>query len=218
MIDRIKVIKSTTGEMVTLDAVLRGWKDFYRENFELDLDPPTVRIPETRAHFDRLLVIVKGITLSRVLRKYHHTVYGYFDDCLPRNKARFPQGRKWWDDETNLVNDRDPTNGSYAIWVRGKREAKGFRNKSADEVRARNITGITLLERAIFEVKSWSERRTSLDWEHVTLCTGSRFESGWTPIIHLDCTFAIYGSYIFKITGMESDRRFRPASTREVIA
>ena len=79
-------------------------------------------------------------------------------------------------------NDRDPKNGTYAIWARDTVEAdEVHKNKSAMYLAQKNIKGITLLERMILELKYFTETGKHLDVDSWTLCSGSRSSDGNVP-------------------------------------
>lgn len=88
-------------------------------------------------------------------------------------------------DQAVTGNDRDPRNGSYAVWVRALVEADPeFANRSADELKHEGHTGITLLERKLLEWHQFCLTGEYLDRESVTLTTGSRYSGGSVPLAH----------------------------------
>jgi len=85
-------------------------------------------------------------------------------------------------DEAVSINDRSPSSGSYAIWLRDRVEAdEEHKNKSANYLKSANISGITLLERLLFEFKYFRETGKHLDVQNWTLCSGSRYTGGGVP-------------------------------------
>ena len=148
-------------------AQLEDWKKFYKNNFNLDADFSGMEIPGKKKGFDRLIVVAQGLTLNQV-----------FDAC----RKHFPCYRYTDDLDTAVpTNDRTPT-VAYAIWVRERVEAdKEHKNRSADDLKDAEVTGITLLERMLFELKYFLETGKHLDIENVTLCAGSRCSGGDVP-------------------------------------
>lgn len=158
--------------VVEANSFLEGWVAFYERFFPLELAAcggvesiRGVSLPEGKDDFGRLLVAIPGLTLNRV-----------YDECAKHFKC--------WRHTTDLdksvtVNDRSASNGAYAIWLRDRVEAdEEYANLSANDVAARSLKGITLLERYLLELKFFSETRGHLDLENVTLCTGSRDVDG----------------------------------------
>ena len=81
-------------------------------------------------------------------------------------------------------NDRDSANGTYVVWFRDRQEAdEELKNLSADQLAEKKISGITLLERLLYELKYWDETGKHLDMSNWTLCTGSRYAGGNVPSV-----------------------------------
>jgi len=123
-------------------------------------------VPLQRPSFDRLLVVPKGLTTERM-----------FQIC----KGLFPCHKYVRDDLDGFIaiNSRTAENGSYAIWIRDRVEAdEEFKNKSARYLKTAGHTGITVLERLVYEAKYFKETGEHLDIENVTMCSGSRNSYG----------------------------------------
>lgn len=161
---------------------VKSWERFYKKYFGITVDFSALVLPPKREGFDRLIIVAEGLTLNQVS-----------DVCA---KA-FPCWR-YADDLNEAVptNDRDPKNGAYAIWIRDRVEAdEELKNLSADTLTERNIKGITLLERMLFELKYFSETKKHLDTGNWTLCNGSRNSDGDVPSARwLDGKFWVYYS------------------------
>lgn len=116
--------------------------------------------------------VVKGTTLNMIVaafRKLGVDVYTYYDDL----------------DTNTPVNDRDPKNGSYRVYFKKTIEADPeLANKSAEDLKAENISGITLLERLLLEFGYFLVTGEHLDVENVTLCSGSRHSDGDVPYVY----------------------------------
>ncbi|MEK9185955.1 MAG: hypothetical protein AAB863_04230 [Patescibacteria group bacterium] len=173
---------------------LRDWQSFYKKFFGLDTDFSSIRIPERKSGFDRLLIIAQGFTPNRV-----------YDACSPQNFACW----RYVDDLDVSVthNDRVPTE-HYAIWVRDRQEAdEELKNISANDLQKKKINGITLLERMVFGLKYWSETGRHLDVKNVTLCAGSRHRDGYVPRV---CWVGSYGRvHVSWFHPDDSDSRLR---------
>ena len=167
---RVKILEhpETDQEMSNIPN-LEWWRKFYLENFNMKLNFLRLDIPPKPAKDNwRLLVIVKGLTNNLV-----------YDVCA----KQFPCC-KYADDLDKGVstNERDPKNGSYAIWVRDTVEAdEVHRNKSADIVKEAGLKTETLLERMIHELAYFSGTGEHLDVKNWTLCSGSRCSGGDVP-------------------------------------
>lgn len=146
------------------DQQLLKWQDFYREFFGKEVDISKIAIPEKKADFTRLVVIAEGLTLNQVFKvcQSNFPCWKYTDDL----------------DESVTQNDRT-SDQTYAIWVRDTVEAdEKFKNMSANDLKAKGIKGITLLERMILELGYFKETGKHLDIENITLCSGSRDSGG----------------------------------------
>lgn len=158
-------------EALQTKDILDSWAEFYVEAFGIELDITSLKIPERREGFDRLLVIAQGITCEQVCQKCKLSfgAYKYTDSDL---------------DSAVPTNDRTNKNGAYAIWVRERPEAdQEWQNHSADQLKEAGIKGITLLERLIYELKYFKETGKHLDINNVTLCSGSRSSRGVVPSV-----------------------------------
>jgi hypothetical protein len=148
------------------DQMLAPWQEFWQ------ISLAGLMIPRKREVFDRLLVIAAGATIE-----------GEYQKC----EKLFPCWRSTKDnlDVAVATNDRDAKKGSYALWVRDRVEADDeLRALSANDLSARKLTTMTLLERIVYERKYFLETGGHLDIQNVTLCAGSRSRDGSVP--HVD--------------------------------
>jgi hypothetical protein len=149
------------------------WKSFYRNVFGIRVDFSKLDIPEKLEGFDRLLIITEGMTPQRL-----------FNKCV----ELFPSW-KWTDSDLDKIvnSDRAAENdvhGAYAVWVRDRVEAdEELKNLSANQLKERGVSGITLEERLIYELKYFNETGKHLDINNVTLCSGSRCDDGFVPSV-----------------------------------
>ena len=142
---------------------------FYHKFFGMDVDFSSVRIPEKRVGFDRLIIVAQGLTPNKVYEvcRQNFKCWRYTDDL---------------DKSTAGLHERDPMNGHYAIWVRDRIEADGeLKNKSANQIKAEGLTTETLTERLIHELKFFDETGQHLNIDNITLCSGSRGSGGGVP-------------------------------------
>jgi hypothetical protein len=162
----------------TKQVVLRGvnvlveeWQKFYKEVFNLDADFSNLQTPEEREGFNWLVVVVPGMTPQHL-----------FDKCKELFRAW-----KWTDKNLDEIikSDRNTANGAYAVWFRDRVEAdEELKNLSANGLKQKNIPGITLEERILFELFFYWKTKKHLDINNVTLCSGSRYDDGDVPNVH----------------------------------
>ena len=178
--------------------LLADWQLFWHE-LGIKVDFTNLVIPPRRKGFDRLLIIPQGLTIE-----------GAYKLCAQNFKCW-----RWTEknfDEIITHNDRDPKNGSYAIWVRDRVEAdEELRNLSADDLTNKKIPGITLLERLVYESKYFKETGNHLDINNWTLCTGSRYCDGGVPSVGW-----AYGEMFDH--WFHPDSRFGDLRTREAVS
>lgn len=146
---------------------LQSWRDFYQKFFGIEIDTVSIKVPERKSGFDRLIVVSKGITLSQIIEvcRKQFQVWLYAEDL----------------DKEITVNDRTNTE-THALWVRDRVEAdEENKNLSANDCKEKNIQGETLMERLLHGLKYFAETGKHLDVENVTLCNGSRCCDGGVP-------------------------------------
>ena len=174
-VDAIVFPTISTAEVV--EAILADWANFYRE-IGVEVDLSELRVPTRREGFGRLIVVAKGMSPERVFQKCreHFQCWKYMNESL---------------DE--IVFDRDGVDRKFrrsdhethAVWVRDRDEAdKELKNRSANDLAASNIPGITLEACELYELKYFKETGKHLDRKNVTLCAGSRFVDGHVPGVH----------------------------------
>ncbi len=150
-------------------AMLRDWEKFYKEVFGLEKNFSGLRIPSKQPGFDRLLVVAQGMTPNRIYN---------------RMKELMPVWKYWGNLNSITSGPLANHNHDYAIWVRDRVEAdEELKNKSADDLKAEGIPGITLEERLLFELKYFKETNKHLDIDKWTLCSGSRRPNGRVPCV-----------------------------------
>ena len=148
--------------------VRRQWEKFYQKFFGLTVDLSAVRIPDVQADFSRLIIVAQGITLNVAMAacKKRFPTWQYSDDL----------------DASVIENNRTAAGGAYAVWFRSRVEAdEETKNKSANDLGAEHIKGITLLERILMELEYFGRTGQHLDIQNVTLCSGSRNSDGFVP-------------------------------------
>ena len=149
----------------------KEWAKFYKEVFNQNFDFSNIKIPAKKTGFDRLIIVAKGMTHTKAFNKCSELfkTYSYYNEL------------------EKIKNDRNANTESYAIWVRDRVEAdEENKNKSANDLKKENHTGITFLERIIFEFKYFKETGKHLDIDNWTLCTGSRDSDGDVPFASWD--------------------------------
>ncbi len=149
---------------------LDPWLKFYRDVLNVAVNLDTLRIPQHVPGFDRLIVVMPGMTPEKL-----------FQLC----RSRF-RGWKWTDKSLDeiVISERTATNGVYAIWVRDREEADDeLAGKSYNDLKAAGITGVTLEERLLDELEYHFRTNKHKDRTNVTLCSGSRCSGGSVPSV-----------------------------------
>lgn len=142
----------------------------YAEVFGITIDPTSVKIPERKSGFDRLIVIPAGLSMNQLIAffKTKFDVSLYIEDL----------------DGDVKENDRANTE-TYCLWVRDVVEAdEELKNLSANQLKEQKISGVTLLERLVHELLYYMETGKHLDVVNWTLCSGSRNSNGNVPYVH----------------------------------
>ena len=150
-----------------LSAIFADWQNFWADLGQFDFS--SIRVPRMVTGFTRAIIVPKGHTLNRE-----------YELC----KALFPCWR-WMEDLDSAVteNAREPKE-SYLIWIRDREEAdEELKNLSANDIKDKNLTTQTHLERMIHERKFFRETGRHLDVSTWTLCTGSRSSGGNVPSV-----------------------------------
>lgn len=178
----LKTLRARRGEVL---AMLRGgqtleslkgmsteaqgarWVALYRELFGIELDYTSIKIPDRRPGFDRLIIVAKGMTPMVIFAAM---------------KRLFPSW-KWCDDRDGEVTSiRSSKNGAYAVWCRARQEAdEENRNRSASEFTQEEC--LTLEERELFGIAYKCETGKHLDIERYTICAGSRRRRAGVPCV-----------------------------------
>jgi hypothetical protein len=170
-----KVLQLKLNELIAQFSgnLIAEWTQFYREFLGLTVDLSGVKIPEHKNGFDRRIIVANELLTAKPYMfiveamKKHFPVWIYVDDL----------------DKVIIKNDRWP-DASYAVSFRDRVEAdKELKNLSADDLAARNIRGITCLERLLYELKYFAETGKHLDIDNLTLCSGSRDSVGHVPSV-----------------------------------
>lgn len=167
-----KVIYEALMPPVFTGDPLVDWKTLYKKCFGFDVDFTGLKIPEKKDGFDRLIIVAKGVSPNRAYKACEKLFpcYRYSDDLNGATEGR---------------NDRE-ANQHYAIWVRDNAEAeKQNGNVSANTLKKRGGTYITLVERMLFEMKYFLETGEHMDTnETYTMCAGSRDSGGRVPYVY----------------------------------
>lgn len=161
-----KLINDMLGINIDFSAYLEDWQNFYFETglSSTPVDFSGITIPEKREGFDRLIIVLEGMTPNMVMAKL---------------KKLMPTWQYYSDLDGAVTHNDRVADHSYAIWVRNRVEAdEEHKNKSANVLAEEKVSGITLLERMILELKYFKETGEHLDLINVTLCTGSRYADG----------------------------------------
>jgi hypothetical protein len=192
-------VRSFFPSQADLNDPLKDWERFYKKAFGLTVDLSGVKIPAKKAGFDRLIVIVPGITLNQVydVSAKHYPCWRYSDDL----------------NTTIPKHDRDPNKiGAYAIWIRGDEEPdENLLNLSANDLAKKGTQTTTILEQKIFELKYFFETKKHLDKKNITLCAGSRDSDGHVP-------FSYWNDGKSRWSWCSTDSRYERLGGREVVS
>ena len=111
--------------------------------------------------------IPKGLTIEKA-----------FADC----KELFDFWR-WTDDNLDQIINSDRTSSKgYSVKVRASFEPdEEYRGMSADDIKAKGLTPITLLEYLVLAKDVFKKTGKHLDEKYITLCAGSRTSDGVVP-------------------------------------
>ncbi len=153
---------------MSTEAQLARWVALYREVFGIELDSASIKIPERKPNFDRLLVVAKGMTPSVIFAA----------------KAKLFPSWKWCENlDCEIVSIRSAKDDSYAVWCRNRQEAdEENRNQPANSFKQEVC--LTLEERQLFGIAYKRETGQHLDVRHYTICAGSRLRSGFVPLVY----------------------------------
>jgi len=178
---------------------IKSWEEFYQKYFGMRVDFSRIIIPKHVLGFDRLIILVQGMMPQNT-----------YDVCSHQFKTDRGTGAL---NQVIIYEDRSAKNGAYAIWVRDRVEAdKELRDKSADDLNQERISGITMTERQLYELKYYDETAGEhLDKRNVTLCSGSRFPDGHVP--HIYCR-----DNEFRMDGFSPDSALSCLRAREVVS
>ncbi len=157
------------------DRQLDGWKDFWKRYSNVEVATSKIQVPGHQPGFDQLIVMPEEVRMTNNgifdLCHRHLTCWRYYDDL----------------DKAICHHDRDPNQGSYAIWVRDRQEAdEENKNLSARYFWDQKLKTETYLERMVHGLNYWDRTKKHLDIDNWTLCPGSRFGHGGVPIVDRD--------------------------------
>lgn len=120
--------------------------------------------------------IIKGVTCNKVVAGFINlgvNVYTYTDNNDLDNRI--------------VANDRDPKNGSYAVYLKQKIEAVD---------KQQGCNNITLLERLLLGLDYFLATEYHLDEKNWTFCSGSHDYRGHVPGVHWNSEYRrIYVSW-----------------------
>ena len=155
----------------SLKFQLRDWQSFYLKFFNLKKDFTNLPIPKEKKDFDFLLILARGLTPNQI-----YGVMNVYFRCW-----------KYTDDLDATISDRTSQNGDYAIWLRNRQEAdEELKNLSANQLKEKGISGITLEERLVLELFYFWKNQKHRDFQNITLCSGSRDLDDDVPFVHWD--------------------------------
>lgn len=183
---------------------LEEWEIFYKKYFDVPVNLSKISIPRIRKEFDRLLIIIPGIPVLRII-------------SIMDSKFRIAVESSDYSLYKTIDERRDAGN-PYAIWVRdGEEPETDFLSRSAEWMYNCPKASETLKERLIHGLKYWDENKKHLDVDVATLCSGSKNSHGTTPIVSFSCLSSPEKNTV-KIAWIKSSDSFRKVGAREVIS
>ena len=152
------------------EARLVHWNEFYNDVWKIERDLRNIPIPVPTKDFNWLIVMLKGMTAGKIIKKMKEYGIEVFGD----------------DDLSGLRSVRKP-NQDYAVLVRDRIEAdKELKNKSGEDLKENDINCITLEERLMLELFYFWKTKKHLDHNNWTYCAGSRCSGGDVPCVGWD--------------------------------
>jgi hypothetical protein len=148
---------------------LSRWEALYWEIFGINLDASSLKLPEYRTGYDRLIVVAGGMTPNRI----YEAMQDLFR-CLPKPNL-------------NALIERSSRDSvqAYAILVRDLPEAtEGV--SGCDDPKDEPSDGITLEERLLYGIAYFRETGKHLDQQCITRCDGSRTLDGYVPYVNFN--------------------------------
>ena len=201
---RAKVAQLIVGAMVETGAALgeqlEWWIQLWQE-LGFTVERSVIALPLVPPNFGpaRLIVIPQGLTIQRAweVAQSLFPCYSYISGDL---------------DKAIPTNDRTATDTAYAIIVRDREEAdEEFKSLSANDLKARGLRGITVLETITDEIGYYKRSGKHRDVKNVTLCSGSRDSNGSVPESDW------FGGE-FQLYWYDSDYRYDNLRSREAIS
>ena len=168
-----KKLASTFEVPADIYAGLRvEWERFYLDHFRIAVDFSEVHIPEKpNEGLWRPIFVAQGLSLNStlaVMRDVFPKVWTYSEDL-----------------DANVPTNTRTSAQSYVVWVRdGVEPDQEFLGKSTREADMDGKVGVTFLERLVFGVKLFVEKKEHLDVRGITLCTASRSIDGGVPCVY----------------------------------
>ncbi len=139
------------------------WEKFYSEHFGIEEDFFEVQIPPKPTTGSwRLIFIPQSLGLQNVIHQMekHYKILFENTDIVGIQV---------------LFTDTRSSQMTYAVWVQaGSVPDPQYWSKTTHEVDPNGISGVTLMERLIFEFKYFLTTGEHLDERSMTFCTGSR--------------------------------------------
>lgn len=106
------------------------------------------------------------------------TIEGVLAEC----KKLFPVWRYTDRNLDETITSERTTENAYTITFKNLQEAdEDMKSISANDIKEKGISGITLLERLVMELEYFKDTGNHLDIDNWTLCAGSRDSDGSVP-------------------------------------
>lgn len=153
------------------------WENFYQTHFGLVADFAEVSIPEKPVDGKwRLIFIPQGLTMNAAFEAY--------GKILVTHDTSWSMWKYANDLDAAITRNIRTSSVSHAIWVRDEQESdEEFRGRSTEQVDPDQLIGVTVLERLVHGMVHFMETKQHLDFNGITLCSGSRRADGGVPCV-----------------------------------
>lgn len=163
-------------------ATLDDWRIFYKQIFDLDVDFSNLLIPERYEGFDWLEIMHSSLTLQKLLRKcaelFEIQITGCFQTSGSKGIFLVDKSATIYGlDEfcKSVKSDRNPNNGTYAIWVRSCVDDDPLNQQRIRDLKKGKCSGITLEESLLLDLfYFWKHYWELRKLPEGSLCFGSR--------------------------------------------
>ena len=178
-----KKLKMALSEVFVMDAdeyaaQREYWENFYQTYLGFAADFESVAIPEKPVDGKwRLIFIPQGLSMNVAFEAY--------GKILIAHDSQWSMWKYTDDLDTAITHNIRTSATSYVIWVRDEQESdEEFRGRSTKQADPDQLIGVTVLERLVHGAVHFMETKQHLDFNGITLCSGSRNALGHVPDVY----------------------------------